>query len=330
MPKAKISIVMPTYNGMKYLEEAVGSVLSQSFQDWELIISDDGSSDGTRDYLTALEDPRIRVHLQPQNLNIFGNLNFLFSKAQGEVTQILCQDDYFTGSDSLDKILTQWSSLPPEVAFLRMNHTAEANKGLARYEGAYLPTIVKPGDSDLLFFIFGCIPGNLSNVSVRTSAVKEAGWFRTDLPYAGDFEFWSRLGHVHSWSISRVRAVQVRGHSGQASKTLNTRGELMPQISTVLGGIYPRLVADGHPTFLLRLLATLNYVSQHRYIGMRVLMKGRGSAYLKSVSASFNQADFALGAISSWAVFFCSLGGRKFTPLVAKRLLRSRSRAATD
>ena len=323
MPNVKISILMPTYNGMKYLEHAIGSVLSQEYRDWELIISDDGSTDGTRDYLAALNDPRIVVHFQARNLNIFGNLNFLFSQAKGEIVQILCQDDYFTADDSLDRILAEWATLPQEVAFLRMNHTSEGNKGLARIEGPILPPTVRPNESDLLFFIFGCIPGNLSNVSVRMSLVQDAGMFRTDLPYAGDFEFWSRLGHVHPWSISKIKAVHVRGHSDQASRTLNTRGELMPQMAAVLGALYPRLVEEGHSVFLLRLLATLNYVSQHRYAGVRALLKGRGGEYLTSVSKSFDKADFAFGALGGWVVFFASLGGRIFTPQVARQLLKS-------
>ena len=323
MPEPKISIVMPTFNGMKYIEQAVGSVFLQESQDWELIISDDGSTDGTRDYLATLIDPRIRVHFQPQNLNIFGNLNFLFSQVRGDIAQILCQDDYFTGSDSVGKILAEWASLSPDSAFLRMNHTLEGNKGLAQIEGSVLPATVRPDESDLLFFIFGCIPGNLSNVSVRATAIKEAGWFRTDLPYAGDFEFWSRLGHARPWAISRTRVVKVRAHASQASRTLNTRGELLPQIHTVLGSLYPRLVADGRPALLLRLIATLNYVSQHRYTGVRALLLGKGSTYLRRVSSSFDSAGFAFGGLMGWLIFFASLGGRVFTVPVAKRLLRN-------
>lgn len=318
----QISIVMPTYNGMRYLEQAVNSVLSQDFQDWELVISDDGSTDGTRDFLAQLRDPRIKVHFQPKNLNIFGNLNFLFSQVHGEITQILCQDDYFVAPGSLNKLLDHWSALPPEIAFLRMNHTLDMQKGLAGYEGSVLPPIVRPMESDLLFFIFGCVPGNLSNVSVRASAVKSAGWFRTDLPYAGDFEFWSRLGNSRPWAISRVRVLQVRSHAEQASKTLNPRGELLPQMCFILRSLYPRLVATGYSPGLLRLIATLNYASQHRYTGVRALIKGKGSGYLHSVSASFDRADFSFGPVLGWVLFFVSLGGRIFKIPVARRLLK--------
>src|SRR5579862_1869301 len=188
-----ISIVMPTYNGMKHLEQAVNSVLAQQNQDWELIISDDCSKDETPAYLKTLKDPRIKVHFQPKNVGIFGNLNFAVSQARNELIQILCQDDYFVDDGALDRLLREWADLPPEVAFLRCNHIQDSTSSHSLFEGQVLPSIVKPDKSDLYFFIFGCIPGNLSNVSVRTEAVKRAGWFRTDMPYAGDFEFWSRL-----------------------------------------------------------------------------------------------------------------------------------------
>ena len=84
----RISVLMPVYNGMPYIPDAVESVLAQDEQDWELVISDNGSTDSTRDYLRSLQDPRIRVHLQQANLGIFGNLNFLL--AQQHLIWIAC------------------------------------------------------------------------------------------------------------------------------------------------------------------------------------------------------------------------------------------------
>lgn len=321
----RISIVMPTYNGLKYVKQAVDSVLSQSYPDWALIISDDGSNDGTREFLAEIRDPRVRVHFQPRNLNIFGNLNFLFSEANGEITQILCQDDHLFDRQSLDRLADEWMKLGPEVAFMRANHSADFNSRLSRYEGTVLPAIVAPERSDLLFFIFGCIPGNLSNVSVRTEAVKATGWFRPDLPYAGDFEFWSRLGHTHYWAITRTRVSEIRSHSEQASGALNRKGELLPQVHFILERLYRALVENGYTPNLLRLMATINYVSQHRERGLKNVLRGKGDAYLRVVSKEFDASDFSFGPVLGWVVFFASLGGRLFRRSVAKRLIQSRN-----
>ena len=62
-----VSAIMPTYNAMPYLKEAIDSVLAQTFTDWELIIVDDGSTDDTQALLAQYEDPRIRVFELEEN-----------------------------------------------------------------------------------------------------------------------------------------------------------------------------------------------------------------------------------------------------------------------
>ncbi|MEQ1830925.1 MAG: glycosyltransferase family A protein, partial [Pirellula sp.] len=57
----RITVTINAYNGMPYLPDAVRSIMDQSIQDWNFVIVNDGSTDGTRDYLDSLEDPRIRV-----------------------------------------------------------------------------------------------------------------------------------------------------------------------------------------------------------------------------------------------------------------------------
>lgn len=323
-----LSIIMPTYNGMGYLQQAINSVFSQEYQDWELLISDDASTDGTREFLATIRDPRVKIHFQSKNLNIFGNLNFLLAKSSGEITQILCQDDYFVDPGALDRLLANWAELPSEIAYLRSNHMADANSGLTRFEESALPPVIRPDRSDLLFFIFGCLPGNLSNVSFRTQAVKAFGEFRTDLPYAGDFEFWSRLGHHAPWAISKTRIAHIRSHASQASRTLNPRGELLSQMRLILDALYKKLTARGYSPSALRLLATINYVSQHRDIGVKAALKGKGSDYLRCVARDFDGSDFAFGPVLGWIIFFGTLGGRLFRVPVAKNLLRTEPASA--
>jgi glycosyltransferase involved in cell wall biosynthesis len=325
-----ISIVMPTYNGMPYVKQAVESVLQQSCQDWELIISDDGSEDGTREYLATIEDRRIQVHQQEKNLGIFGNLNFLFRHVSYGITQILCQDDYFFDGGALQRLTEEWAKLPADVSFLRCNHDpGNANSVLSAFEREVLPERIDPQVSDIYFAVFGCIPGNLSNVSVRSEAVARAGWFRPDLPYAGDFEFWSRLGRVSPWALSQAKTTVVRSHDGQASHFLNLRGELLPQMRTVLETVYPHAVAAGAHASWLRLLMTVNYVAQHKDRGLKGVVLQRDATYLRRAMQEFDQGTFAYGPFLSWLVFFGSLGGRAFRVTIARRLLERTVAAPT-
>ena len=296
--------------------------MAQRHREWELIISDDGSNDGTRHFLSELNDPRITVYLQSENLGIFGNLNFLFSKTACELTQILCQDDYLLDEGSLDRLLHEWSGLGPAIGFMRCNLLLDCHSNHSRFALSVLPSIVTPERSDLLFFIFGCIPGNLSNVSLRTEIVRNAGWFRTDLPFAGDFEFWSRVGRSLPWAISRTNVAFVRSHPGQASSFLNRQGELLPQMRRILEILFLNLIRKGYPSTLLRLEATINYISQHRSLGLKAFIKGKGSRYLHEVSTQLDSGTFAVGAALGWVIFFVTLGGRMFLNVISQRLLK--------
>jgi glycosyltransferase involved in cell wall biosynthesis len=93
-PEPLISVVMCTYNGGRFVEQAVADIQAQSYPNWELVISDDGSTDGTRDLLSALpKDKRIRIIFQPENVGYVHNKNFAIGQARGELITQQDQDD---------------------------------------------------------------------------------------------------------------------------------------------------------------------------------------------------------------------------------------------
>jgi glycosyltransferase involved in cell wall biosynthesis len=94
-PKPKVSIGIPVYNGEKYLQQALESILSQSYTDFELIIADNASTDRTREIcLTyARKDPRIRYHRNEENIGAAPNHNLLFHLAKGEYFKWAAYDD---------------------------------------------------------------------------------------------------------------------------------------------------------------------------------------------------------------------------------------------
>ena len=89
-----ISVVMPVYNTpVQFLQEAVDSILNQTFEDFEFIIIDDGSADDIRQYLGSLTDPRIRLLHNETNLGITKSLNIGFRTAQGKYIARMDSDD---------------------------------------------------------------------------------------------------------------------------------------------------------------------------------------------------------------------------------------------
>jgi glycosyltransferase involved in cell wall biosynthesis len=223
--KPAISILTPVWNGLPYIKECVDSVLIQQFQDWEMIISDNGSTDGTRDYLDTLIDPRIQVFKQEKNLGIDGNLNFLFSKASTEIAYSLCADDYFY-SDAISRIVNEWTLVPSDTAFIGFNWKEVMKHNInAKFSYDILPKTLRPGFAQLAFFLFGNLPGNLSNVSAKVACVTDGG-FDESFKMAGDFEIWARLSRKYTMVLSDTETCFVRRHEGVATKYLNKQGQL--------------------------------------------------------------------------------------------------------
>ena len=88
-----VSIVMPVYNGEKYLVEAIASVESQTYSNWELLVINDGSSDGSIDLLNELSNEKIQVHHLPENKGIVNARNFGAKLATGKYLATLDCDD---------------------------------------------------------------------------------------------------------------------------------------------------------------------------------------------------------------------------------------------
>lgn len=93
--KEQIDILLATYNGEKYLEEQIDSILNQTYQDIRLIISDDGSQDKTRKILEEYQkkDNRITIYYQEENLGCIKNFEFLLKQVQNEIFMLSDQDD---------------------------------------------------------------------------------------------------------------------------------------------------------------------------------------------------------------------------------------------
>ena len=107
---AKISVCIPTYNRVNLLPQAIESVLAQIYQDWELIICDDGSQDGTLELMAAYKDKRIKYVRHPENIGKSNNMRSGFNAATGT---------YFIKFDDDDRLTPKF--LAKTVAILESN-----------------------------------------------------------------------------------------------------------------------------------------------------------------------------------------------------------------
>ena len=89
----KYSIIIPARNGGKYLSTCVETIISQDFHNYELIISDDHSEDNSREYLSSLDHPNVKVVFPPKPMSMTEHWEWVFSQAQGEWVMFVGQDD---------------------------------------------------------------------------------------------------------------------------------------------------------------------------------------------------------------------------------------------
>ncbi len=89
----EVSIITPNYNSEKYLADTVQSVLNQTFEDWEWIIVDDGSTDQSLDYLQSIQDKRIKILKTPKNSGAAVARNLALEEAQARFITFLDSDD---------------------------------------------------------------------------------------------------------------------------------------------------------------------------------------------------------------------------------------------
>jgi teichuronic acid biosynthesis glycosyltransferase TuaG len=118
--KPIVSIVVPVYNAMKYIKETIESVEGQTFEDWEILLVDDGSNDGTREYLKSIECKNIRVFFQKENAGAAKARNKGIVEAEGKYIAFLDADDLWD-SNKLEK----------QICFMEKNHV---NFSFTNYE----------------------------------------------------------------------------------------------------------------------------------------------------------------------------------------------------
>lgn len=96
-PTPIVTIGMPVYNGEKYLRSALDSLLAQNFTDFELIISDNASTDMTAEICEeySRRDARIKYILQPENIGIFRNFEYVIKAANAKYFMVACDDDLY-------------------------------------------------------------------------------------------------------------------------------------------------------------------------------------------------------------------------------------------
>ena len=216
---SKVSVILPVFNGERYLAECICSVLEQEFEEFELLVSDDGSTDQSQRVIQSFSDSRIRPINRQQNHGLFANLNSLIRAARHPLVRILGQDDILA-SDCLAREVEFFAKHPSVgMTFCKYIEIDEEGDEIARTRLRDLPGLVEPRLSLQLFYYYGCMPGNISTVCVRKECFEEVGLFSESFRAAGDYEMWVRICQQRDLGIVHRHLVRVRSHRRQLSRS---------------------------------------------------------------------------------------------------------------
>jgi glycosyltransferase involved in cell wall biosynthesis len=180
----RVTVGLPFYNAKKTLLGTVRSVFAQSFTDWELILLDDGSTDGSADLVRKLDDPRVRVISDGQNLKLSARLNQLALLARAPLVARMDSDD-----------LMHPERLARQVAFLEARPEVDlVGTAAVSIDGSDLPQGIR-GDEPLPLSVHGVLARGLF---IHPSVMARTAWMRRN-PYAldavraEDQELWVRV-----------------------------------------------------------------------------------------------------------------------------------------
>jgi glycosyltransferase involved in cell wall biosynthesis len=212
---ATISVLLPVFNGEKYLANSIKSVLGQTHTDFELLIGDDASTDSGMQILKNFEDPRIHVQHRSSNGGLFQNLNGLLGQARAPIIRFLCQDDAIDENCLAEELAFFKAHPMVGMTFCKTTRVNDANQVVGRCELNDLPNVIAPNLAIQLLYYFGCLPGNLSTVCVRKECVKTVGYFNESFGAASDYELWSRVCERYPLGVIHQRLVRLRQHQDQ-------------------------------------------------------------------------------------------------------------------
>ncbi|HAA14535.1 MAG TPA: glycosyl transferase [Cytophagales bacterium] len=204
-----VSVVMPVYNAEQYLREAMESILAQTYQHFEFIILNDGSTDSSKEIIDSYEDSRlVKVH-HTTNMNYVVRLNEGLERAQGKYVARMDSDD-----------IAHPDRFAKQVAFLEKN----PDYGIC---GSWFETINHPTEShvenytaheDLVLHLFDRVPFAHPSVMMRAQVLKEHRLeYSNDFAGTEDYHLWVRLSRVTKMANLPEHLLKYRFHEHQVS-----------------------------------------------------------------------------------------------------------------
>jgi glycosyltransferase involved in cell wall biosynthesis len=215
-PKPAVSIVLPTFNRLRFLRPTIESVFAQTFADWELIIADDGSDEGTREYLRTLaSEPRVKLIWLPHAGIPAVVRNAALAEARAEYVAFLDSDDLWAPS----KLQRQFEVLRARVgsrwiytAFSQVDASGqplpeELHRRWVPHEGSVFERLVT-----------GAVSVRTPSVLAARELIMRAGGFDETISSGEDYDLWLRMALDSDLAVIDEPLLHVRRHDENHSR----------------------------------------------------------------------------------------------------------------
>jgi len=190
----KITVLMPVYNAQSFLDEAMESILNQTFRDFEFLIIDDGSTDNSLNIIKSYDDPRIKLVQNEKNIGISATLNKGINLASADLIARMDADDI----SYPERLLKQYNYLKhhPDCALLSTQVRIITEDKRTEY--------FDRTRTDFLYYNLTFSPSIFhSSVMYRKKAVQKVGMYT--VPYSEDFElFWQLSRKYKFYQLAEV------------------------------------------------------------------------------------------------------------------------------
>lgn len=202
---------------MPYLPETMESIFAQSLQDFECIVIDDGSTDGTRTYLSTLYDSRLKT-IRLEKVGLVNALNVGIREAQGELIARIDGDDLAAPTRLADQI--DYLNRHDNCVLLGCNFDEIDSNGLPLSENEYNVS----SDASLRLLLHFATPFLHPGVVFRRNAFDRAGGYRSQFDVSEDYDLWTRLSREGQIASLPQKLMKKRIHSGAVSVVHRSRG----------------------------------------------------------------------------------------------------------
>ncbi|MBI2798837.1 MAG: glycosyltransferase [Gammaproteobacteria bacterium] len=252
----KVSIVMPVFNGERYVVAAIESALAQTYTNFEVVIVDDGSQDDSHDKVAPyLSLPNIR-YIRKENRGVAAARNTAINSAAGELISFLDQDDVWM-PHKLERQV-RYLAEHPEVALV---HSYQGYIDQTGKEITNPKDWIAPLSGDCFAELFRRNRIAVLTVLVRKCSLEQVGALNENLSGADDYELWLRLARRFQFGFIPETLASYRIHASNVSHDLfkMTVRELQ-SLESVLAIDPAARLAIG-PRIVNRRLAALNYAA---------------------------------------------------------------------